>query len=92
MDDMNGQHTRNQLQGCPNLLLEIQEQIMDKGAWINPETNSVWICSKATLAMDLAIAENVNKDNLTNEQIVPPKYHEFLDIFNEKQASQFPDK
>ena len=75
---------------CP--LIEIKEQIMDQGAWINPETNSVWICSKATLAMDLAIAENLKKDDLTDEQIVPPEYHEFLDIFNEKRASRFPDK
>ena len=70
---------------CP--LLEIKEQIMDEGAWINQETNSVWICSKVTLAMDLAIAENLKKDNLTDEQIVPPEYHEFLDIFNKKRAS-----
>ena len=75
---------------CP--LIEIKEQIMDEGAWINPETNSMWICLKATLAMDLAIVENLKKDDLTDEQIVPPKYHEFLNIFNEKQASQFPDK
>ena len=27
-------------------LIEIEEQIMDEGAWINPEINSVWICSK----------------------------------------------
>ena len=27
---------------CP--LIEIKEQIMDEGEWINPETNSVWIC------------------------------------------------
>ena len=65
---------------------------MDEGAWINPETNSVWICSKATLATDLAIAENLKKDNLTDEQIVPPEYHEFLDIFNKKRVSGFPDK
>ena len=65
---------------------------MDKGAWINPETNSVWICLKATLATDLAIVENLKKDDLTDEQIVPPEYHKFLDIFNEKRASQFPDK
>ena len=75
---------------CP--LIEIKEQIMDEGAWINPETNSVWIFSKATLATDLAIAENLKKDDLTDEQIVPPKYHEFLDIFNKKRASRFPDK
>ena len=75
---------------CP--LIEIKEQIMDEGAWINPETNSVWICSKATLTTDLAIAENLKKDDLTDKQIVPPEYHEFLDIFNEKRASRFPDK
>ena len=73
-------------------LIEIKEQIIDKGAWINPETNSVWICSKATLATDLAIVENLKKDNLTDEQIVPPEYHKFLDIFDKKRASQFPDK
>ena len=56
---------------CP--LIKIKEQIMDEGAWINPETNSIWICSKATLATDLAIAENLKKDNLTDEQIVPPR-------------------
>ena len=44
---------------CP--LIEIKEQIMDEGAWINPETNSMWICLKATLAMDLAIVENLKK-------------------------------
>ena len=65
---------------------------MDEGAWINPEMNSVWICLKATLATDLAIAENQKKDNLTDEQIVLPEYHEFLDIFNEKRASWSPDK
>ena len=40
----------------------------------------------------MAIAENLKKEDLTDEQIVPPKYHKYLDIFNKKQASQFPDK
>ena len=75
-----------------SLLIEIEEQIMDKGTWINPETNSVWICSKANLATDLAIKENQKKDDLTDEQIVPLEYHEFLDIFDEKRASRFPDR
>ena len=65
-------------------LIEIEEQIMDEGAWINPKTNSVWICSKTNLATDLAIRENQKKDDLTDEQIVPPEYHEFLDIFDKK--------
>ena len=65
---------------------------MDEGAWINPEINSVWICSKTNLATDLAIKENQRKDDLTDEKIVPSEYHEFLDIFGEKRASQFPDR
>ena len=73
-------------------LIEIEEQIIDKGTWINLETNSVRICSKTNLATDLAIRKNQKKDNLTNEQIVPPEYHEFLDIFDEKWASWFPDR
>ena len=73
-------------------LIEIEEQIMDEGTWINPETSSVWFCSKTNLATDLAIKENQKKDNLTDEQIVPLEYHEFLDIFDEKWASQFPDR
>ena len=72
--------------------IEIEEQIMDEGAWINPEINSVWICSKTNLATDLAIKENQKKDDLTDEQIVPLEYHEFLDIFDEKWASRFPDR
>ena len=65
---------------------------MDEGAWINPEMNSVWICSKTNLATDMAIAENLRKEDLTDEQIVPLEYHEYLDIFNKKRASRFPDK
>ena len=65
-------------------LIEIEEKIMDEGTWINPKTNSVWTCSKTNLATDLAIRENQKKDNLTDEQIVPPEYHEFLDIFDKK--------
>ena len=65
-------------------LIKIQEQIMDESTWINPETNSVWICSKTNLATDMAIAENLKKEDLTNKQIVPLEYHEYLDIFNKK--------
>ena len=40
----------------------------------------------------MAIAENLKKEDLTDGKIAPPEYHEYLDIFNEKQASRFPDK
>ena len=65
-------------------LIEIQEQIMDEGAWMNPETNSVCICSKTNLATNMAIAENLKKEDLTDEQIVPTEYCGYLDIFDEK--------
>ena len=44
------------------------------------------------MATDLAIKENQKKDDLTNEQIIPPEYHEFLDIFDEKRAGWFLDR
>ena len=73
-----------------SLLIKIEEQIMDKGTWINPETNnSIWICSKTNLATNLAITENQKKEDLTNEQIVPPEYHEFLDIFKRNKLANF---
>ena len=65
-------------------LIDIQEQIMDEGAWINPEKNSVWICSKTNLATNMEIAENLKKEDLTDKQIVPLEYHKYLDIFNKK--------
>ena len=57
---------------------------MDEGAWINPEKNSVWICSKTNLATNMEIAENLKKEDLTDKQIVPLEYHKYLDIFNKK--------
>ena len=88
MDDVNCQHPWNNCRDTLiSPLIEIQEQIMDEGAWINPETNSVWICSKTNLATDMAIAENLKKEDLTDKQIVPLEYHGYLDIFDEKQAS-----
>ena len=36
--------------------------------------------------------ENKKKEDITDKQIVPLEYHKFFDIFNKKQASQFPDK
>ena len=73
-------------------LIEIQEQIMDEGAWENSEMNSVWICSKTNLVTNMVIAENLKKEDLNDKQIVPPEFHKYLDIFDKKWASWFPDK
>src|ERR1700733_9346182 len=41
------------------------------------------------LAMDLVIKENEKKADLSAEQIVPPEYHKYLDVFDEEKANRF---
>jgi hypothetical protein len=53
--------------------------------------NKIWINSKDNLATRLAAEVNQKKPDLKPEQLVPPEYHEYLDIFNEDKANQFPD-
>jgi Reverse transcriptase (RNA-dependent DNA polymerase) len=53
--------------------------------------NEIWINSKDNLATKLAAEANQKKPNLTPEQLVPPEYHVYLDIFDEDKANQFPD-
>ena len=57
---------------------------------IETEPDDIWINAKTNLAMDLAIDQNIKKENLTPEQIVPTEYHEFLDVFDEVKADRFP--
>ena len=42
------------------------------------------------MATDLAIKENAKKNDLTTEDIVPPEFHDFMDIFSEEKANWFP--
>jgi hypothetical protein len=53
--------------------------------------NKVWINSKDNLATILAAEVNQKKLDLIPEQLVPPEYHEYLDIFDEDKANRFPD-
>jgi hypothetical protein len=48
--------------------------------------NKVWINSKDNLATRLAAEVNQKKLDLTPKQLVPPEYHEYLDIFDEDKA------
>jgi hypothetical protein len=50
--------------------------------------NKVWINSKDNLATRLAAEVNQKKPDLTPEQLVPPEYHEYLDIFDKDKANQ----
>jgi Reverse transcriptase (RNA-dependent DNA polymerase) len=53
--------------------------------------NKIWINSKDNLAMKLAAEANQKKPDLKPEQLVPPEYHKYLDIFDEDKANRFPD-
>jgi hypothetical protein len=53
--------------------------------------NKLWINSKENLATKLASEVNQKKPDLTPEQLVPREYHDYLDIFDEDKANQFPD-
>ena len=49
----------------------------------------IWINAKTNLAMDMAIEANLKKKEVPVKELVPPEYHEFLDVFNEEKANRF---
>jgi hypothetical protein len=49
--------------------------------------NKIWINSKDNLATRLAAEVNQKKPDLKPEQLVPPEYHEYLDIFDKNKAN-----
>src|SRR5271154_2946845 len=59
---------------------------------IDGETNGseIWINTKTNLALEMAIKDNLAKEERTTEELVPKEFHEYLDIFNEKNANRFP--
>jgi hypothetical protein len=51
---------------------------------------NVWI-HKTNIATELAIEENNKKINKMDKKLVLAEYHDYLDIFNEEKAHQFPE-
>ena len=71
-------HTRNPIEEDKNtILIELLEEM----AWIN----------KMNIATELAIKENDKREEKTNEELIPKEFHEYLDIFSEEKAHQFPE-
>jgi hypothetical protein len=60
------------------------------GVYIKLLETNVWI-HKTNIAMKLAIEENSKKKDKTDEQLVPAKYHKYLDIFSKEKAHCFPE-
>ena len=58
---------------------------------VNGKIAPIWINAKTNLAMDMAIENNLKKKELSVTEMVPPEYHEFLDVFDEQKANRFPE-
>ena len=56
---------------------------------VNGKFAPVWINTKTNLAMDMAMENNLKEKELSVTEIVPPEYHEFLDVFDEQKANWF---
>ena len=69
-------HTMTPLEEDRNKILI---KLLETDTWIH----------KTNVATDLAIKANNKKVDQTDEEIVPPEYHEYLDVFNEKKHIDF---
>ena len=58
---------------------------------VNGKFTPIWINAKTNLAMDMAIENNLKKKELSVTEMVPPEYHDFLDVFDEQKANRFPE-
>ena len=55
---------------------------------VNGKFEPVWINAKTNLAMDMAIENNLKKQECMVEEMVPK---EFLNVFSEEKAARFPE-
>ena len=56
---------------------------------IQEYAEEVWI-NRTNMATKLAMAENSKKKDLPLEEMIPKEFHEYLDVFDEQKANQFP--
>ena len=65
---------------------------------INEDMNAIFIelfdemkINKINIATELAIEDNKKKTEKTDKELIPKEYHEYLDVFSEEKAAQFPE-
>ena len=71
-------HTNNLIEEDKNVILI---KLLEETTWIN----------KTNIVTGLAIKENDKKEEKTNEELVPEESYDYLDIFSEEKAHQFPE-
>jgi hypothetical protein len=60
-------------------------------SYIEEAKSKVWINVKTGIAMELAIKENEKKADLPVKKVIPEDLHDFLDVFDNNKANQFPE-
>lgn len=81
------------LNALPDSSPEVLEEEDDQDllvSFIHGETEDVWIRAKTTASQTLAQENAQEERKLSLEEMVPPEYHEFLDIFDKNAATRFP--
>ena len=66
----------------------------DKLGWLISsvvEANETWINAKVNKSMEIQVEINQKKELRMTEEQVPWEFHEFLDVFLEEKAAQFPE-
>ena len=59
-------------------------------SFIRGEEGEVWIQAKTTTSQTLAQESTSEEKKLPLEDMIPPEYHDYKDIFDKKAASRFP--
>jgi hypothetical protein len=60
-------------------------------SYIEEAKSKVWINAKTGIDMELAIKENKKKADLLVEKLIPKNFYDFLDVFDNNKANQFPE-
>ena len=77
-------HTTNPLTKDEDGLLISFVEEMDE------EVDDIWVNSKMTTSIEFHAKYDEQKRDLPLNEQIPPEYHDYLDIFDEKKASRFP--
>jgi hypothetical protein len=77
-----------------NLIEELDDEQIKNAvvlSYIEDAKLKVWINAKTGIAMELAIKENKKKADLPVENLIPEDLHDFLNVFDDNKANQFPE-
>ena len=78
--------------GMDILIDEINEEkdIDVLTAWTEEMEDKIWINAKTSNSIEFQLQHGERKEGLSLEEQIPKEYHEYLDVFDEDKADQFP--